>query len=270
MLSSAQINEKWVGITRQKTGLPFVKCLLLAVLAGLYISLGAVGATLIQSSAGPAYGKLLGACVFPTGLILIVTAGGELFTGNCLMAGPLIAGKAKVGGVMRNLCIVYLGNMLGALLGAVLAVCGGVLAAGGEKAVALAVTVAQSKTALSFTDALLRGVGCNVLVCGAVYAATGAQGGAGKALLAFFPVMLFVLCGLEHCVANMYYIPAVLLMRALPRYAVDVEGVTMETYLLRNLLPVTLGNLLGGFGFAACYAVIHRDKPRTVTGTLSE
>lgn len=263
MLSSAEISKKWESIARAKTGLPFTKCLLMAVLAGLYIALGAIGATLIQASAGAEIGKLLGACVFPTGLILIVTAGGELFTGNCLMAGPLVNGKVPLRGALRNLSIVYLGNALGALLGAVIAVCGGVLLSGGEKTVALAASIAESKVSLSFADALLKGIGCNVLVCGAVYAATGAESGSGKAVLAFFPVMLFVLCGLEHCVANMYYIPAALLMKALPRYAVSAEKVTVSAYLVKNLLPVTLGNVLGGFGLAVCYAVIHREKATT-------
>ena len=268
MLTSAEISRKWESIARTKSSLPFLKCLLLAVLAGLYISLGAIGATLIQASAGAEVGKLLGACVFPTGLILILTAGGELFTGNCLMSGPLVNRKVSGAGVLRNLCIVYLGNMIGAFLGAVLASCGGVLLAGGEKAMALAVTIAQNKVSLSFTDALLRGVGCNVLVCGAVYAATGAESGGGKAVLAFFPVMLFVLCGLEHCVANMYYVPAVLLMKGMPRFAVSADGVTVGAYLLHNLLPVTLGNVIGGFGFGICYAVIHREKPAS-SSTLS-
>lgn len=260
MLTSAEIARKWETIAQTKSRLPFLKCLLLAMLAGLYIALSGIGATLIQASAGPEIGKLLGACVFPTGLILILTAGGELFTGNCLMAGPLVSGKVSGIRVLHNLCIVYFGNMIGAFFGAVLASLGGVLFSGGEKTVALAVTIAQNKVSLSFADALLRGVGCNILVCGAVYAATGAHGAGGKAVLAFFPVMLFVLCGLEHCVANMYYVPAVLLMKAMPRYAVSADSVTAGAYLLRNLLPVTLGNVIGGFGFGICYAVIHREN----------
>lgn len=270
MLSSKEIYQKWLGITDTKSSLPFGKCFLLAVLAGLYIAIAGIGATLIQASAGPEIGKLLGACVFPTGLFLILTAGGELFTGNCLMAGPMLTGKAKVLPVFRNLGIVYLGNMAGALFGAVLATAGGVLFSGGQKAMALAMTIAQNKVALSFSDALLRGIGCNILVCGAVYAATGAQSGASKVMLAFFPVMLFILCGLEHCVANMYYIPAALLMKIMPRYQVTGEGLTVGAYLWKNLLPVTLGNLLGGFGFAAMYAGIHTNRPAAgSSGALS-
>ena len=260
MLSSKEIYEKWIDVTKTKSGLPIGKCFLLAVLAGLYIALGGLGATLIQASAGPEIGKLLGACVFPAGLIMIVLCGGELFTGNCLMAGPLSRGQATAGGVLKNLVIVYLGNMAGALLGAVLATAGGVLAAGGEKAVALAAAIARAKTSLSLGDALLRGFGCNVLVCAAVWAATGARSAGGKAVACFFPVMLFVLCGFEHCVANMYYVPAALLMKRMPRYQADLTGVALLPYFLKNLLPVTLGNLLGGAFLATAYAQIHHKK----------
>lgn len=245
MLTSREIKEKWIGIANTKASLPAGQCLILAVLAGLYIALGGLGATLIQSTAGAGLGKLLGACVFPAGLILVVMAGGELFTGNCLMTGPVLQGRTRWGGVLRNWGLAYLGNMIGAFLVSVLAVIGGVLAAGGENALTLAQSIAKNKCALSFGEALLRGVGCNVLVCGAVWMAAGASNAGGKAVLCFFPVMLFVLCGLEHSVANMYYVPVGLML--------GTEGVSLSAYLLKNLLPVTLGNILGGGGLAAAY-----------------
>ena len=105
----------------------------------------------------------------------------------------------------------------------------------------------------------MKGIGCNILVCGAVFMATGAQSGGSKAVLCFFPIMLFVLSGLEHSIANMYYVPAGLLMQMMPRYAVATPQVTVSAYLLQNLLPVTLGNILGGAGLAAAYAGIHRE-----------
>lgn len=259
MLSSREITRKWEETARVKAALPAGRCFLLALLAGMYIALGALGATLVQAAAGAALGKLLGACVFPTGLMLVVMAGGELFTGNCLMAGPVSRGACRLGGMLRNWGIVYLGNLAGGLLIAALAVFGGVPEAGGEEAVRLAVSIAEKKCSLSFTDALLRGIGCNLMVCGAVFMASGAENAGGKCLCCFFPVMLFVLCGLEHCVANMYYIPAALLMKALPRYQVSAAGATLPG-LLSRLLPVTLGNILGGAGLGAAYAWIHREK----------
>lgn len=259
MLTSREITKKWEAITETKCALKAGRCFLLAVLAGVFIGLGAMGATVIQSLAQAGLGKLLGASVFPTGLMLVVMAGGELFTGNCLMAGPALIGKAKWPGILRNWGIAYLGNMLGAFLVAILATAGGVLQSHGQATADLALTIAANKSNLSFMDALLKGIGCNILVCGAVFMATGAQSGGSKAVCCFFPIMLFVLCGLEHSIANMYYVPAGLLMQEMPRYAVADPQVTVSAYLLHNLLPVTLGNILGGAGLAAAYAGIHRD-----------
>ena len=260
MLTSREITKNWQSITLTKCALPPFRCFLLAVLAGMFIGLGAMGATVIQSMAGAGLGKLLGASVFPTGLMLVVMAGGELFTGNCLMAGPALMGKAPWKGVLRNWGIAYLGNMLGAFLVAVIATVGGVLQSHGQATLDLAQAIARNKSSLSFIDGLLKGVGCNILVCGAVFMAGGAQSGGSKAVLCFFPVMLFVLCGLEHSIANMYYVPAGLLIQALPRYGLDAAPATVSGYLLCNLLPVTLGNILGGAGLAAAYAFIHRDE----------
>lgn len=256
MLTSREITRKWEILAPAKAALPAGRCLLLSVLAGAYIALGALGATLIQATAGAGLGKLLGACVFPAGLILVVMAGGELFTGNCLMAGPGLSGKCAWRGIFKNWALVYLGNMLGAFGVAVLAAAGGVLSACGEAAVQGALAIARNKCALPWVQALLRGVGCNVLVCGAVWMASGEDGAAGKAALCFFPVMLFVLCGLEHSVANMYYVPVALL---LGRMGEAAGSVTLGAYLLQNLLPVTLGNILGGAGLAAAYAGAHRE-----------
>lgn len=250
MISSKEIFAKWQGITQAKVSLSPLKCFLLAVMAGMFIGFGGMGATLIQSTAGAGLNKLLGASVFPTGLIMVVMAGGELFTGNCLMVGQGLCKKAPWSGIGKNLVIAYAGNMLGAFLVSVLAACGGVLTGFSPNTQQLAVTIAQNKCALPFMDALLKGIGCNVLVCAAVWMASGASNAGGKAVLCFFPVMLFVLCGLEHSIANMYYIPAGMLAGA---------KVTIGQYLLNNLLPVTLGNIIGGAGFAAAYAAVYRS-----------
>lgn len=250
MISSKEIFLKWEGITKTKVSLPPLKCFLLAIMAGMFIGFGGMGATLIQSTAGAGLHKLIGASVFPVGLMMVVMAGGELFTGNCLMVGQGLCGKAPWGGIMKNLVVAYAGNMLGAFLVSVLAACGGVLTGFSDGTVSLAVSIARNKTALPFLDAFLKGIGCNVLVCAAVWMASGASGAGSKAALCFFPVMLFVLCGLEHSIANMYYIPAGMLAGA---------DVTLGAYLVGNLLPVTLGNILGGAGFAAMYTAVYHN-----------
>lgn len=249
MLSSKEITKKQVSIAQGKASLSIPNLLLLGILAGMFIAFGALGSTIVSSSVGGGLGKLLGACVFPTGLILVVMAGAELFTGNCLMAGPMLNGQLKWTGVLKNWLFVYLGNMSGAFLFALLVNGSGLMNA---DLAAAAQTIAVNKCALSFGQALLRGIGCNILVCGAVWMASGAQNAGGKAVLCFFPIMLFVVCGFEHSVANMYYIPLGLLLNA--------EGVTLSSYLLGNLLPVTLGNIIGGAGLGIAYAMVYREQ----------
>ena len=271
MLSSKEIAKKWETIAQGKAALPIWKKLLLGVLAGMFIAFGALGSTIASASIGGGLGKLLGACVFPAGLILVVMAGAELFTGNCLMAGPASNGRIAAASMLRNWLFVYLGNMLGSYLMALLVSCSGIL----EQAAvcSAAMSAAFSKCSLPFGAALLRGIGCNILVCGAVWMASGADSAGGKAVCCFFPVMLFVLCGFEHSVANMYYIPLGIIIRnhrgdsfPLFRCAMDaampegyMETVGAGNYLLKNLLPVTLGNIIGGAGLAAAYAKLYKD-----------
>jgi len=247
MLSAKEIAGKWEGIAKTKASLGVLSCVLLGILAGMYIAFGALGCTIVQNAVGGGMGKFLGACVFPAGLILVVMAGGELFTGNCLMAGPAVKKAIGWGGLLRNWGLVYLGNMAGALLLALIAYYGGFF--NQAELAKAAGSIAVNKCALSFGQAFLRGVGCNVLVCGAVWMASGAENAAGKAVCCFFPVMLFVLCGFEHSVANMYYIPLGMLTQC---------GVSAGDYVLHNLLPVTLGNITGGGVLALIYAAVYR------------
>ena len=269
MLSSKEIAKKWETIAQGKASLSVLSCLALGVLAGMFIAFGALGSTVASAAIGGGLGKLLGASVFPAGLILVVMAGAELFTGNCLMAGPASNGKVKWTGVLKNWGLVYLGNMAGAYLMARLVCASGFLQ--NEALCAAALSAAQNKCALPFDAALLRGIGCNVLVCGAVWMASGADSAGGKAVCCFFPVMLFVLCGFEHSVANMYYVPlGITIGRTMGssfpahRYAFMalpegfLQNVTWDAYFLKNLLPVTLGNILGGAGLGVVYAKVYK------------
>lgn len=272
LLSPLEITRKWEGIARTKADLRPGKCLLLGLLAGAFIALGALGSQMAQAAVQGGPGKVVGACVFPVGLILVVLSGAELFTGNCLMAGPAMNGGVKGRYVLRNWGLVYLGNMAGACLTACVVLFSGLMQNAALSSAAL--ETARAKCSLSFGEALFRGVGCNVLVCGAVRMASGAQDAPGKAICCFFPVMLFVLCGLEHSVANMYYVPLALEMRHLMEggpfptlISPDVEdtrefyrAVTVSAYLVKNLLPVTLGNVIGGAGLSMIYAKVYGEK----------
>ena len=238
MLSPAEIAKSAVTIGEGKGKLPTLKMLLLGMFAGAFIALAGVGATL-----GNVYvGKLAGACIFPAGLLMVVVAGSELFTGNNLMACALFSRKIGVKQLLKNWSLVFLGNFIGAVLVAFAVVFSGAL----EPVADVVVNTAVNKVNFSFGEALLRGILCNFLVCIAVWMAFGADSLGGKAVAVFFPVMLFVLCGFEHSVANMYYIPAGLFETA--KHGVTIEGLNFGTMLVNNLLPVTLGNIIGGAG----------------------
>lgn len=242
MNTPAEIAAGFAALGEKKTETAAGRLFLLAVLAGMFIGFAGVGATV----GGAAVNRLAGACVFPAGLAMVVVAGSELFTGDCLMIVSLLEGRITAGRMLKTLGVVYLGNLAGAVLAAAIAVFGGSADAFAENIV----SAAAAKAALPFGGALLRGIACNVLVCAAVWMAAAAKDTAGKLAGLYLPIMLFVLCGFEHSVANMYYLPAGLFAAA--RAGLD-PGFTLGEAVLRNLLPVTLGNVIGGMGFGAAY-----------------
>ena len=215
---------------------------LYGILAGVYIGFGAIAATTAKSFTDLPVGltRFLGASMFCVGLILVVIPGSELFTGNVLMAASFIGKKIAFRGVLRNWGYVYLANFVGSLLLA-LAVFGTGLMGTPDHPSALGqavVAVTEGKLALTFWEAFLRGVLCNMLVCLAVILTISARTTMGKILGIYFPITTFVLCGFEHSIANMYFLPAGLLAKG-----------TLVSEFLRmfyNLIPVTLGNIIGG------------------------
>jgi formate/nitrite transporter len=251
----------------------FVKLLTLAVLAGAFIAFGAEGSNLAAYSllADPAtfgLGKALAGAIFPVGLILVVIAGAELFTGNVLMAGAVLQRRISLGAMLRNWGIVYLGNFIGSLLLAWLILVSGQLHGGADLLGAVTIKIAAGKVGLGFPAALALGVLCNWLVCLAVWLAYASNTVSGKIAGIFFPIMVFVLSGFEHSVANMYYIPAGIFAKSDPafvRVALDIgvtqeqmDGLSWGSFLGHNLPPVTLGNIIGGavfvsFAYIAAY-----------------
>ena len=192
--------------------------------------------------------RLINGMLFPFGLIMVVFTGAELFTGNCLLLMPLLRGAVTGGRVLRNWLLVYAGNFFGSLLIAFLAAQCGVLDGIADAVVGTAVTKAALPTAVAF----LRGVLCNFLVCLAVWMAFCARSAGGKMVSLFGPIFLFVLCGFEHSVANMYYIPAGIFLAG--------NGELSWLDLLRNLLPVTLGNLVGGCALGGILYLLYARK----------
>ncbi len=256
LLSPAEVVAAYAGTGEKKCALPFLRAFLLAVLAGALIAFaGAATNTAAHSAEGVGTVRLICGLLFPFGLGIVILTGSELFTGNCLIAISVAEKTATLAGMLRNWCIVYLGNLVGSV--AVAAGCAftGQLDYSNGGLALFTMKLAAGKCALSFGNAVVLGFFCNVLVCLGVLCAMTAKDTSGKILGAYLPVALFVLCGFEHSVANMFYIPAGLFARSVPAYAalaaeagLDLTALTWGNFFLRNLLPVTLGNILGGAG----------------------
>jgi formate transporter len=269
-LVPAQIAERAEAIGAQKCRLPFAKLLVLGVLAGAFISLGAVFSTTVAAGGGLPFGlqRILVGLAFCLGLVLVVAAGAELFTGNNLIVMAWARRRVSTKALLRNWAIVYLGNAIGALgtVALVLLAKHHEMADGAVGEAALRIGVA--KVQLGFLQALALGVLCNALVCLAVWVAMSARTLSGKILAVIFPVTAFVAMGFEHSIANLYFVPyAVLLDTIDPSFVagsgVDTAGLAWGAFLLKNLLPVTLGNILGGAGLVALvyWFVYLRDLP---------
>ncbi len=239
----AQAAADYCAAAEKRTAQSLPRMLLLGALAGVFIAFAGVAASI----GGALGGKLASATIFPIGLTMVLLAGSELFTGNCLFLMPLLRRNITAGHMLRNWVAVYLGNLLGSVAVAFLVVQCGALDGIAEAAVA-----AVTKAALPFGVALLRGVLCNFLVCLAVWMAFCAQSAGGKVVSLFGPIFLFVLCGFEHSVANMYYIPAGIFLAE--------NGEVTWLSLWQNLLPVTLGNMVGGCGLGGILYLLYGRK----------
>ncbi len=266
----AEVAENYIAVGKSKVNTPIGKMILLAVLAGAFIAMAGVGSTTVAVSVEQAsLGKFLGACVFPAGLAMVLLAGSELFTGNNLLVIPLLQREIRFGGMLKNWGIVYIGNLIGALLVALAIVFSHEPDLFGSAEAVSMLSTAATKTSMSFLDAFIRGILCNFLVCIAVWISFAAKDVAGKIIGLFFPIMLFVLCGFEHSVANMYFIGCGLFAKMIPDYAnaaaaagIDLDGLTWASFWTKNLIPVTLGNIVGGALCVGCvyWAVYLRKK----------
>jgi formate/nitrite transporter len=191
--------------------------------------------------------------VFSLGLMLVIIAGAELFTGNNLMISSAIAREITFGRMLERWALVYVANFIGSILIALLFVFSGLWRLSDSALGAAAVRIAYGKVNLPFIQALLRGVGCNWLVCLAVWMALAARQTIGKIFAIFFPIMGFVALGFEHSVANMYFIPTGIFLKTIGGIAapagVAPQSLSWLTFLWRNLLPVTIGNIIGGAVF---------------------
>lgn len=268
-LSPKELTQQYSAAGAGKAKRPAGQLFVLAILAGALIALGSA-ATNTASFGVTDVGLARTICglLFPFGLCMVVVTGAELFTGNCLMTISVLERKATVAGMLRNWGIVYIGNLVGAVLVAAGCALFGQLDYGGGALAVYTIKIAAGKCGISFGKAVVFGVLCNLLVCLGVLLAMSSRDTAGRLMGAFIPVSFFVICGFEHCVANMYYIPAGIMAAANPAYrelalaaGVNLEGLTLGNFLVKNLLPVTVGNILGGGGLGALMWFAHvREK----------
>lgn len=262
-LSAKESVEKYIEGSQVKFQMSFLQLFCKAILAGAMIAFGAAASSVAAHTVSDVgLARLAAAVVFPVGLMMVILLGAELFTGDCMIAMSVMDGKQKLGDLIRVLFIVYFGNFVGATMLAVGISLSGQLDYSAGMLGAYTIKVAIGKTNISFEQGIVSGILCNILVCAAVLMAGCAKDVTGKLMASFFTIMLFVTAGFEHCVANMYYITAGLLAKRNSEYvrlAMETYGYSQDkldslnltNYLVTNLVPVTIGNILGGILFLA-------------------
>ncbi len=259
--SPAQIAERVETVGVAKARLPLVSLILLGMLAGAFIGFGALFSTLVASDAslGFALQRLLMGLTFSLGLVLVVVAGAELFTGNNLLVMAWGDRKISTAELLRNWLVVYLSNAVGAMGLALLVFWSQHADMGGGIVGAQYVKIAAAKTAMPFAEAFFKGVLCNALVCLAVWLSLAGHTVTDKILAVIFPISAFVAAGFEHSVANMYFIPLGILLHGAGYGAADAN-ISWQGF-AQNLLPVTLGNIFGGSVMVALvYYLVYRRK----------
>ena len=258
--SPAEVASNYIATGKAKVNTPIIKMIILGMMAGAFIAFAGISSTTVAVSVPLAsVGKFVGACIFPGGLAMVLVAGSELFTGNCLLTIPLLQKEISFGGMLKNWIFVYIGNLSGSLLVAAAVVFSHQVSLFNNGLAVSVISTAATKCSMPFTDAMIKGLLCNFLVCIAVWISFAAKDVVSKIVGIFFPITMFVLCGFEHSVANMYYIAAGLFAKSIPAYAqaateagVDMANLTVAKYFGANLLPVTIGNIIGGAILVGC------------------
>ena len=262
-MEKAYLTPKEIVTATIETGIKKVKTkplnqFILGILAGAFIAFASEGSNMAAFNlfAKPetyGLGKALAGVVFATGLMLVIIAGGELFTGNTLITIGVLEKKIKLKDMLSNWFFVYLGNFVGAVFIAYMMNMSGPFNSGDNMLGGITLKIAAYKTHLTFSQAFYLGIMCNWLVCIAVWMSYGAKDIIGKCFAIFFPISLFITSGFEHSIANMYYIPAGILAKSNASW-VEASGLTAEklahlnwnTFITKNLVPVTIGNIVGG------------------------
>ncbi|WP_305768929.1 formate/nitrite transporter family protein [Candidatus Epulonipiscium viviparus] len=267
-LTSKEISAYTIEAGVAKVKRPFLEIFVMGILAGMYIAMGGLASsTAAHGIADPGLAKFVAGIVFPVGLMFVVINGADLFTGNCLVIMSVYEKKTTVMDLITNLSIVLLGNFVGAAFIALIEAFSGLLTMGDGQFLYYIFKTAYAKTTMSFMQAFLLGIMCNLFVCSGIVMIYAAKDIAGKVLAGFFSIFAFVVSASEHIVANMYYIPVALFAKAQPDLvdlalsagvtAEKIEHVTWLNFIWYNGVPVLLGNILGGFIIGTLYYLTH-------------
>ena len=270
MNQPAQIVEGYIKAGVNKSTMPIGRMIFLGICAGIFIACGASASNMgMHTIANASAAKIVAGAIFPVGLIMYLLIGGELFTGDCLMVMGAMNKKYSFASVAKVLTVVFLSNLIGSVLLAFFVYASGQWDYSGGLLGAFTIKIAMGKVNTTFFNGFFSGIMCNIFVCGAVLTAYAAKDVTGKIWAAFFPIFAFVISGYEHCVANMYYIPAGIFAKQNPEYvnlAMEKYGYTAEqlanlnwfSFFVKNEIPVTLGNIVGGMFLGVLLYIIHK------------
>ncbi len=256
-LNPAEITAEFVEVGCKKANSPVYRLLLLGILAGAFIAFASEGSnTAIHTIESVGIAKALAGALFSTGLMMVVITGAELFTGNMLIVISCLEKNTTWIKLLKNWFFVYTGNFIGSMLIAIFVYLSGQYNFSGGMLGGFTIEIALYKVGLSFTNAFFMGILANWLVCMAVWMSFAAKDISGKLLAIFFPIWLFITSGFEHSIANMYYIPAGILAKTNRLWVEQaillgvsesgIESLNWGAFLIKNLIPVTLGNIVGG------------------------
>ena len=271
LLSPSEITDAVISVGEKKTSRTNKQMLLLGILAGLFIALGAYASNMVIHNFNSSYGmmKFVQGAVFPVGLILVLVAGADLFTGNTLIFLGYLDKKVSMKAMLNNWFWVYIGNFIGSIIFLGLIYFTGLFEASNGALGALHVKIAAGKTSLSTIQVFTRGILANFVVCLAVWMAIGCKTMIGKVFASWFPIMAFVAGGFEHSIANMYYIPAGILSKAKYSSILKISSDKLSQLNLagatHNIAVATIGNILGGGVFIGIiYYIIFKSEKKQI------
>lgn len=253
-----EIIENNLNESAGKVGQPFYKIALLGLLAGAFIAIGGQASNVaVHAMTNAGLAKTVAGTIFPVGLMLILIIGGQLFTGNCLLFMGAVDGRITYKQMFFNWLTIFFSNFVGALIVSFLVYHSGQFDMTGGQLGAYTIKIAAGKVHVTPVQGITSGIMCNIIVCGAVLMAAAAKDIAGKCFAVFFPIFAFVVSGFEHCVANMYYLTAGFMASKNDAYIAkakevyqltdaQIADISIQNIFVKNLLPVTIGNMIGG------------------------